>query len=117
VELTDAATAEAFALWRGLLWFAALEAAAAALALLFAARGRSPGDRWGAWALALVALAATAAGHYMKGRVDRIFDAAAPGDFAFDVSMGVVLLLIDLICFLCLVILGEGGDDLLPLPA
>jgi hypothetical protein len=61
----------------------------------------------------LVALAATAANHYMEEREDFIFLAAAPGDayIAVDVAMGFGLALVDLTCFLCILILGDGGDE------
>ncbi|CAL5046449.1 unnamed protein product [Urochloa decumbens] len=116
VELTEAAAAEASALVRGELWCSLPQAAAAAVAVALLLTGRRRRSRsrcsW-AWALAVVALAATAASHYMEGRVDRIFLAAAPGDayITTDIVLGFVFALLDLIGFLCLLILGDGHDE------
>ncbi|OEL16199.1 hypothetical protein BAE44_0022780 [Dichanthelium oligosanthes] len=111
VELTDAAAAEASALVRGQLWCSAPQAAAAALALLLITGRRR---RWSRsrWALALVALASTAASHYMEVMADRIFLAAAPGDAGFvtNVVLAYVLVLLDLLVFLCLLLLGDGEE-------
>ncbi|KAK8454878.1 hypothetical protein SEVIR_4G046166v4 [Setaria viridis] len=111
-EVTHAAAAEATALWRGQLWCGAPQTAAAALALVLTGRGRRR-SRW-AVALAFLALVATAAGHYMEGRVDRIFLAAAPGDayITADVVGSFFLVVLDLLGFLCLLIqLGDGGEE------
>ncbi|CAN6172814.1 unnamed protein product [Urochloa humidicola] len=116
VELTEAAAAEASALVRGEIWCSAPQAAAAAVALVLLLTGRRRRSRsrcrW-AWALAVVALAATAASHYMEARVDRIFLAAAPGDayITADIVMGFFLMILDLLGFLCLLILGDGEEE------
>ncbi|CAL5037194.1 unnamed protein product [Urochloa decumbens] len=114
VELTEAAAAEASALVRGELWCSLPQAWAVAVALLLTGRRRRSRSRccW-AWTLAVVALAATAASHYMEGRADRIFLAAAPGDayITTDIVLGFLLALLDLIGFLCLLILGYGHDE------
>jgi hypothetical protein len=109
--MTRAAAAEASTMWRGQLWCAAPQAVAAAVALALAGRGR----HWSRWACAwaLVALAATAAGHYMEGRVDRIFLGAAPGD-AYITAGAVancVFVMLDLLGFFSLVVQIRDGRE------
>ncbi|CAO2204600.1 unnamed protein product [Urochloa humidicola] len=80
--LTDAEAAKVDALWNGMAWYAAPQAAAAALALLLPCRRR----RW-MWvvrrALAYVALAAGIVSHLMYTSAVRVVLAADPGNLSF----------------------------------
>ncbi|TVU29468.1 hypothetical protein EJB05_21034 [Eragrostis curvula] len=98
------------ALMRGLLWCSAPQAAAAVLTLLLVDVGI---DRRCCLAVAFVALAATAANHYMYGKLLGLARVNAPGDFFLALETAYVFLaaLLDLLGVLALIrllLLGAG---------
>ncbi|KAF8698004.1 hypothetical protein HU200_035509 [Digitaria exilis] len=113
VELTDAAEAEATTLVRWQLRCSVVQAAYAAVALLLMVTGRRRRSSSWAWALAFVALVATAATHCMSAMVDRILLAAAPGDAGGNVVNVVVDFAVAVLDmgFLCLLLLLADGEE------
>ncbi|CAL4958259.1 unnamed protein product [Urochloa decumbens] len=107
--LTYAEAAKVDALWNGMAWYAAPQAAAAALALLLPCRRR----RW-MWivrrALAYVALAVAIVSHLMYTSAVRVVLAADPGNLSFRIPCYVVISMFavgDLLGFLALLLHGD----------
>lgn len=107
-DVVDAARA----LLRGLLWCSAPQAAAAALALALLAGGRRSHRGLGVRAAAIVALAATAASHWMYLRMIGLFRINSPGDLylAVETAFTVAAAALDLLGLMAFV-LGVGGDE------
>lgn len=100
--MTDAEVAVADGLFLGMLWSAAAQAAAGALALMVPSRRRRI-------ILAYAALVATAASHSMFAGLDRMLVAAGPGGgLCFMDVAGTATIFIygvgDLVCFLGLIL-------------
>ncbi|CAN6192093.1 unnamed protein product [Urochloa humidicola] len=116
VAVTPAVAAEASStLVQGQLWCSfpqATAAVAAALALLLPLLTGKRCRRI-RWVLAVVALAATAANHYMKLRRMNSLRAAAPGDVFViaEVVFGFLNLTFDLLCFLGLLLADDGDSE------
>lgn len=104
--MTDAAATTAEATYLMMPWCAAAQAAAAALALML------PGHRrWSRRALAYMALAGAAAGHYMYASLMCLFLDADPGFLFLRIGGAVAVLVFaagDLVCLLALLL---GEDD------
>lgn len=101
-QLTDAAEAVVNALGTGMLCCAALQAAAAVLALRFRRCRRS---------LAYLALALTIGGHCIYAAIAHLLLVADPGDLFFGISFAVTIVFFaagDIISFLYLLL---GGED------
>uniref|UniRef100_A0A452ZFY7 Uncharacterized protein n=1 Tax=Aegilops tauschii subsp. strangulata TaxID=200361 RepID=A0A452ZFY7_AEGTS len=101
-QLTDAAEAVVNALGTGMLCCAALQAAAAVLALRLRCRRRS---------LAYLALALTIGGHCIYAAIAHLLLVADPGDLFFGISFAVSIVFFaagDIISFVSLL---RGGED------
>jgi hypothetical protein len=107
-DVVDAARA----LLRGILWCSAPQAAAAALALALLVGGRRSHRGLGVRAAAIVALAATAASHWMYLRMIGLFRIDSPGDLylAVETAFTVAAAALDLLGLMAFV-LGVGGDE------
>ncbi|CAN6179744.1 unnamed protein product [Urochloa humidicola] len=114
VAVTPAAAPEASTLVQRQLWYSLPQAvaAAAALALLLPPLTRKRCRRI-RWVLAVVALAATAANHYVRLRRMNGLRAATPGDvyLIVDVVLCFINLAADLFYFLCLLLRDDKDGE------
>lgn len=108
IQLTREEAIEASSINGGQLWCTAPQAGAAALALLLPAR--RPRIRR---AMAFVALAATAANHYMYARLLGLLFVPSPGNVTLTVeTVGVFVSgVLDVLGFLALLLLGEEEEE------